>query len=255
MKTIEILRNAASDNSISSSSIVRSYIRHLAQNGYVHTGYYQGHGRRSKAIDKTDDVVRILRSLHIAHATGNDAPRGGVTGNFVIITSEAVMKEIGKSIEYKALAQVAGREWKYVKPTAYTHDELVARAEKELSFTSKEDENDEDGRYWLNCYHGCGTYELAILNGRIAASLYYGFHPTLPRGENRIAPSREEWIAVLSEVVTAHIGEGWQWAKADGSGTYFYLRNEEDAELMSEVKEYDVPDMMHGGLHHNVEIR
>lgn len=253
MKTIEILRNAATNSSFSNST--RSFLQLLSQQGYAHTGYYQGSGRHTKAIDKTNEVVSALRSLRIAHAQGNDAPRGGVSGNFVIITSEAVMKEIGKSDEYKKLNKIAGSEWKYVKQTPYTHEELISRAMKELSFVNKEDENDVEGRYWLNAYHGCGTYELVIKNGRIAASLYCGFHPTIPQGKNRISPTREEWIAALAEVVTSRIGEGWQWVKADGSGTYFFLRNMEDAELLDEVKWYDVPDMMNGGLHRNIEIR
>lgn len=253
MKTIEILRNAAMSNNFSKNT--RSYLQQLSQCGYVRTGYYQGSGRHTRAIDDTNMVVNALRTLHIAHAQGNDAPRGGVSGNYVIITSEAVMKEIGKTGNWQTLRKNAGREWKYIKQHPYTHAELLAHAESRLSWVNKEDENDEDGRYWISAYHGCGVYELVIKDGRIAASLAEGFHWTRPTADNRITPTREEWIAALSEVVTAHIGTGFHWAKADGSGTYFYLRDEEDAELLQNVREYDVPDMMHGGLHHNIEIR
>lgn len=258
MKTIEIIRKATADKKFSSDT--RNCLRQILQSGFARTGKYQGRGRYAKAVNNTEDVCSALRTLRIAHATGNDAPRGGVMGCFVILTSEAVMKEIGKTAAYKQLRRMAGLrcgdiEWKYQKPKGYTRDELVARAEQELSFVNAEDEKDEDGRYWLNCYHGCGTYELAVKDGRIAASLHQGFHPTLPRGKNRIAPTREEWIAVLSEVVAAHIGEGFHWVKADGSGTYFYLRNDENIKLLSKVKEYDVPDMVNGGGHHNIEIR
>lgn len=252
MKAIEILRNAANDDK---NRNIRIYLQRLLQDGFVRTGYYKGRGRHTRAVDDTYDVVCLLQYLHIAHAQGNDAPRGGVTGNFVIITSQAIMKEIGKSAAYKAMLKEAGREWRYIKQHPYSHDELIARAEEEVSFIDPTDEQDEEGRYWMNTYHGCGVYELAIKDGRIAASVYGGFHPTRPHAANRITPSREEWVKVLNEVVTAHIGEGWKWAKADGSGTYFYLRDEDDAELFSNVKEYDVPDMMLGGLHHNIEIR
>lgn len=253
MKTIEILRNASTSNDFSKNT--RSYLLQLAQNGYCRTGYYQGSGRHTRAIDDTSMVINALRTLHISHAQGNDAPRGGVSGNYVVLTSEAMMKEIGKTSTYRTLRKNAGGEWKYIKKHAYNHDELLNHAEKKLSWCNPEDENDEDGRYWLNAYHGCGVYELVIKDGRIAASLPEGFHWTCPQAADRISPSREEWKAILAEVINARIGEGWTWAKADGSGTYFYLRNEEDAELLNNVREYDVPDLQYGGLHHNVEIR
>lgn len=252
MKSIEILRNAAMSNNFMKST--RNYLQQLAQDGYARTGHYEGNGRYSRAIDDTQNVCNALRSLHISYAVGNDAPRGGVNGNYVVIISDAIMNAIGKTDVYRKLRKSAGREWKYVKKHAYTHAELLQLAEERLSFVAKEDEQDEEGRYWLNVYHGCGVYELVIKDGRIAASLPEGFHWTIPTANDRISPSREEWISVLAEVVNARIGEGWKWAKADGSGTYFYLRDEEDIELLQDVKEYDVPDIQHGGLHHNIEI-
>lgn len=217
MKTTEIL------NSANFNKNTRSYLQQLAQSGYVRTGHYQGSGRHTRAIDDTESVCSALRSLRIAHAQGNDAPRGGVSGKYVVLTSETVMKEIGKTETYRTLRKNAGREWKYIKQHAYTHAELIAHAENRLSWVKKEDEQDADGRYWLNAYHGCGVYELVIKDGRIAASLAEGFHWTRPQSDNRITPTSEEWIAALAEVVTARIGEGWTWANAEGSGTYFYF--------------------------------
>ena len=55
--------------------------------------------------------------------------------------------------------------------------------------------------------------------------------------------------AAIAEKVT---GE-YHLIKADGSCTYFYLRNHEDAQYLS-VKEYDVPSV-YGGIHHNIEAK
>ena len=55
--------------------------------------------------------------------------------------------------------------------------------------------------------------------------------------------------AAISEKVT---GE-FRLIKADGSGTYFYLRNQDDAQYLS-VNEYYVPSV-NGGIHHNFEVK
>lgn len=64
--------------------------------GKAYTGYYQGSGRWSKAVDLTEAIHLTLENFGIAHEVGNDAPRGGVSGNYVKVTMPAFLKEVAK---------------------------------------------------------------------------------------------------------------------------------------------------------------
>ena len=84
-------------------------LENILRRGFVHTGYYQGSGRRSKAIDLTSAVTWYLDKIGSAYETGNDAPRGGVSGNFVKITMPAFLKEVKKVIKSEEEARKAYR--------------------------------------------------------------------------------------------------------------------------------------------------
>lgn len=62
----------------------------------IRTGYYTGSGKYTRANDVTADVSQILNQIGIKHTTGNDAPRGGTSGNYVEITSDYMRKVIRK---------------------------------------------------------------------------------------------------------------------------------------------------------------
>ena len=125
---------------------------------------------------------------------------------------------------------------------------IMEAARQTISWCKPEDENDEDGRYWLSAYHGAQTYRLIVKGAKILGSIPGGFHDS-----RSCYCSDEAWKQALIAAVKEKVGEDFHLLKADGSGTYFYLRNQEDARYL-EVKEYDVPDMTHGGLYHNVEV-
>lgn len=72
-------------------------LNQLLADGIAHTGYYRGSGRHTQAVDLTVRITSILDKLNIAYETGNDAPRGGVSGNFVRITMPAFLKEVRKA--------------------------------------------------------------------------------------------------------------------------------------------------------------
>lgn len=55
----------------------------------IYTGYYSGSGRFSKAGSAEKTVVSILDALGFAYTVGNDAPRGGVSGDFVKVSKKA----------------------------------------------------------------------------------------------------------------------------------------------------------------------
>lgn len=131
-----------------------------------------------------------------------------------------------------------------------TKEMVRESAEKAISWVTEAWKDDKDGRYWLDAYHGCGVYQLIIKNGRIVGSIYDGFYGSRPYFRDYEEVTRQEWIDALTEVISEKIGE-FTFAKADGSGTYFYLREPMEG---VQVKEYDVPSV-HGGYHHNIEIR
>lgn len=60
-------------------------------------------------------------------------------------------------------------------------------------------------------------------------------------------------MKALTAAIAENVTGEYRLLKADGSGTYFYLRNQEDAQYLS-VKEYDVPSVQ-GGIHHNIEVK
>jgi hydrogenase maturation factor HypF (carbamoyltransferase family) len=46
----------------------------------VHTS---GSGRFCKNMDYTKDVIQLLEKLELKYTIGNDAPKGGLTGNYI----------------------------------------------------------------------------------------------------------------------------------------------------------------------------
>lgn len=50
----------------------------------VHTS---GSGRFTSNLDYTQDCIKILTFLKLKFETGNDSPRGGLTGNFIKIVT------------------------------------------------------------------------------------------------------------------------------------------------------------------------
>lgn len=132
----------------------------------------------------------------------------------------------------------------------------IIRKESEMVFQSaresvrwcdQKDEEDKDGRYWLNAYSGAGVYRLVVQNGKIVGSIYGGIH-----GSRCAICSPDAWAIALRKAIEERISGEYQLLKADGSGTYFYLRNEEDAKYLG-TKIYEVPSA-DGGYHLNIEV-
>lgn len=126
--------------------------------------------------------------------------------------------------------------------------QLMDAARDAIRWCRQEDENDPDGRYWLNAYAGAEVYRLIVQNGRIVGSIPCGYHNSRPLNSNI-----EAWMQALTSAIAEKVTGEYRLIKADGSGTYFYLRNHEDAQYIS-CKEYDVPSV-HGGTHHNIEVK
>ena len=125
---------------------------------------------------------------------------------------------------------------------------LMTYARNAIRWCRKEDENEPDGRYWLNAYAGAEVYRLIVQNGRIVGSIPGGYHNSRP-----LNSSVEAWMHALTSAIAEKVTGEYRLIKADGSGTYFYLRNQEDAQYIS-VNEYDIQSV-NGVTHHNIEVK
>lgn len=54
----------------------------------VRTVHTSGRGRFTSNLDYTSDIANLLHSIGIETTKGNDSPRGGLTGNFLTITTK-----------------------------------------------------------------------------------------------------------------------------------------------------------------------
>lgn len=126
--------------------------------------------------------------------------------------------------------------------------QLMDAAREAIRWCRQEDENDPDGRYWLNAYAGAEVYRLIVQNGRIVGSIPGGYHNSRP-----LNSSADAWMQELTAAIAEKVTGEYRLLKADGSGTYFYLRNQDDAKYLA-VKEYDVPSV-NGVTHHNIEVK
>ena len=125
---------------------------------------------------------------------------------------------------------------------------LMTAAREAIRWCRQVDENDHEGRYWLNAYAGAEVYRLIVKNGRIVGSIPGGFHDSRP-----LNSSVEAWMQALTSAIAEKVTGEYHLIKADGSGTYFYIRNQEDAQYIS-FNEYDVPSV-NGFTHHNIELK
>lgn len=58
------------------------------KNGVHRPCYTRGCGRFCSNLDHTDEICRFLEKLNVKFELGNDAPRGGLTGNFIKIKTK-----------------------------------------------------------------------------------------------------------------------------------------------------------------------
>lgn len=138
--------------------------------------------------------------------------------------------------ELKVLERVRTRI--HLKKIRMSNKQALPYIEKEMCFLSNimsiknniewcQDKyvNDEDGRYWLNIYHGCGDYVLIIKDRLIYGSIYIDSLPSLYKWF-----SFEAQIKTWESYISLLFGEKpFQIIKVSGSCTLFLLNNYEDA--------------------------
>lgn len=55
----------------------------------IYTGYYSGSGKYTSAHSALSTITELLDAKSYKYSTGNDAPRGGITGEFVKVSKTA----------------------------------------------------------------------------------------------------------------------------------------------------------------------
>ena len=155
----------------------------------------------------------------------------------VLERKRTMIHRVVEQVSYKEVISIIEAEVASIMPAA----------RKAIRWCSPEDENDPEGRYWLNAYAGCEAYRLIVQNGRIVGSIPGGYHNSRPLN-SRV----EAWMQALTAAIEEKVTGEYRLIKADGSGTYFFIRNQEDSQYLS-FKEYDVPSI-HGGFYHNIEV-
>ena len=97
MKTLnEKLENALTGT----RGLVRESLKNLRASGIASTGKNQNR----KTQSWTKEVCEILAKNKIPFENGNDAPRGGICGEFVKLTSKSQLFQIEAEIEFKRRA-------------------------------------------------------------------------------------------------------------------------------------------------------
>ena len=130
---------------------------------------------------------------------------------------------------------------------------IVDDAEAAIAWCDPEDMADEDGRYWLSAYRGAGVYRLIVADGMIKGALYGGYHDC-HKSHKAYLLGDEIFKKAVALAVEKRLGtKDFKILKADGSGTYFYMRDVDDAQYLS-TNIYAVPAAK-GGLHLNIEIK
>ena len=94
---IKRLQHAAEVKKVSKSSnayrLVMEYANGVLEHGCnfaIRPCHTSGSGRFTKNIDRTFEVCALLDVLAVQYETGNDSMRGGLTGNYIQITTKMV---------------------------------------------------------------------------------------------------------------------------------------------------------------------
>lgn len=80
-------------------STLRTYLGHLANGQRIHPMFWTGTARTKTLVTTKYERMRdILGALRIEYKLGNDAPRGGMTGEYIELTDKG-RRVLRESIE------------------------------------------------------------------------------------------------------------------------------------------------------------
>ena len=72
---------------------VNNVLNHCTVNekeGKIYTGYYNGYGKWATKASAQPTVIELLKAGSFKYEIGNDAPKGGITGDFVKVSKTAM---------------------------------------------------------------------------------------------------------------------------------------------------------------------
>lgn len=189
-------------------------------------------GWRHKNVISAHVVLR-LRALGYDAVAMNDAPRGGANGEYVVNTTH---RGADRQARAKFVREARAAQWEKVRLATAQEDGFIheqASQKVRLVNTSP-----------LDVYSGCGVYRVGWRDGKITCALYGGYHKSCPFGT-----PLEKWQQAVDTIMLNHADI---IIKMDGSGTEFFFRNLEDADLVTNATEiFQVPSV-YGGLHTNI---
>lgn len=185
--------------------------------------------------DVTKEVLKRLTALNLDVAVMNNAPRGGKIGNHVVLTFH---RSGDRKARFEFIKKFREQHrWNLYFKEAQTPTFIEARAREAVKVINTSIV--EDG------YHGCGVYRVGWRNGKITCTLKGGYHDSCPYG----TPA-QAWKEAVERIMLQHADH---IVKMDGSGTEFFFRNFEDADLVTNATvSYLVPSST-GGMHLNIQ--
>lgn len=86
--TSKLIMTAKGQVSLNIISMLRN-CRFDEKSKKIYTGYNSGRGRFISANSAQSTVLNILNAEKLKYTIGNDAPRGGITGEFVKVSKTA----------------------------------------------------------------------------------------------------------------------------------------------------------------------
>lgn len=185
-------------------------------------------------VDKTKDVVDLLRKLGFDAVALNDAPRGGKNGNYVVVTYFRDKDREARKKFVKEAREII--RWAAYRECAQSSSFIQQRAEEMVSIFKSDVVND--------LYHGCGVYRVGWRNGQMTCAIKGGYTNSLPY----LTPLHQ-WTKAVEEIMYKHADH---IVMMFGSGTEFFFQNFQDADLVTNAtRVYFVPKAS-GGRHLNI---
>lgn len=125
--------------------------------------YYRGRGKWASKVDRLNELTTILDNANVEYIVGNDAPKGGQTGTYVLLTKKGVKNtfHIRKELSPKQEKQVTLEASKPIKVPTKCYPSLEAFCKDANRVhpapANVQVEKDNTGLSWKTLYRMYGT--------------------------------------------------------------------------------------------------